>query len=170
MRWFCPPHRPSRSALPRRPHLRREAVPQGLGHPQAGRSIPDDLSHVLASGELTDPRSAGLTAGRPSIRTSRTNGSHSELGLAVPLRARVAAALRAAKRRFRPRASSLRLRLSAAFAPASFIRFDHRTTFGRSRIVQMVWVEIRSKSCILWQVGHRITRLLIPLLSRLQSR
>jgi len=61
-------------------------------------------------------------------------------------------------------------RLFAAFFPASFIRFDHRTTLGLSRISRIVSVEMMSKSCILWHVGQRKARLSGSLCCRLPSR
>src|ERR1019366_856919 len=46
-------------------------------------------------------------------------------------------------------------RLTAAFAPASFMSNFQFTVLGWSRMSLMVCVGIRPRSCILWQVGQR---------------
>ena len=56
-----------------------------------------------------------------------------------------------------------------AFFPASFIRFDQSAIFFRRRIVRTARSEIRSRSSILCQLGHRITRFAKRLFERSPS-
>ena len=66
--------------------------------------------------------------------------------------------------RFRPKFATF-----SRFAPRVLHALRQTTTFGRSRISMIVAVEMRLRSYILWQFGHKMIKLETALLLRLQS-